>query len=279
MSRFDAHKRVVVSDSFDKARSCTSCRRVVIIALVLVATVASLTDILVLKVLVPISAGGVVATRIRGWSIRNWRCLVIVALLSSGIGDIFMSNLATGGLPFFFAGVLIYLAAHLAYTVSALLRGRFRWSVFLAAAAVVGTIVFGVLLPAIENAIVAAVVFAYAVVSAVSLGAAAGIQTTAAGGDERFVNNKRPVGDEPSLDAERSVGARTNRGPTGQRRYSVVASRRRVTVAITLIIVSDVLVSRRLFLDNTVLNALILPTYFAAHLVFAWDALVTSTSA
>lgn len=195
------------------------------------AVVAVATDILVVKMAVPLM-GAVVITagplRASG-IVRFWRWWLVVALVASAAGDIFLSNLDDGGDRFFLIGTSFYVVAHLGYVVAMRLRGRFHRASLIVGGAVVGAVAFDGMVPQIDSPAVAALVVVYTIISAVSLSAAVG------------------VGD-------------------------CHGSRLRVSVAVLCIIVSDIAIGYRLFLGNPFLDPIILPTYFAAHILFTHDA-------
>ena len=140
-----------------------------------IATAAWLTDFILLKMAVPVSAAIIVAATRCDSRFPPWRVWLTAALLCSAAGDFFLSTRA-GRVGMFIAGVVWYLVAHGAYAAALWSRGRPNLPVFLAAGMVVGGFVVWRLIPAIDENVVLITVAAYAGASVLSLAAAWGVR-------------------------------------------------------------------------------------------------------
>lgn len=198
------------------------------------AVVAVGTDVLAIKMAVPLVGATLIAVRPAAAEVSRSRWWLVFALVVSAAGDVFLSNLDAGGDRFFVVGTFLYVFAHFGYIYAMRLRGRFHFVSLIVAGAVIGAIGIGGMVPYIESAMIAFLVTFYTVISAVAMAAAVGVRV-------------------------------------------LPGSRFRVGAAVLCIIVSDIAIGYRLFLDNPVLNPVILPTYFAAHLLFVYDLRVVST--
>lgn len=230
-----------VTSRAERSAGSHSSRSVWLVVLLAVPLIAALRALSVNsipnKVLVPVSAAVVVAVSLRGAVAWRWRIWLINALLFSGAGDIFLST-DDRDPELFLMGTTLYLFAHVAYAVMALIRGRIQWAVLAVSATLLCGYVGALLLPGITIPVIGVAMVVYALASAVSLAGAAGV-------------------DRKTL-------------PAG-----AAWSRIRLCCAILLIIFSDFLIAENLFRDNPTWNALISPTYYGAHLLFTLDALRT----
>jgi uncharacterized membrane protein YhhN len=102
--------------------------------------------------------------------------MVMAAFLFSIGGDWFLSN-KKGDTGMFIAGILLFLFAHAGYLAYALMNGRIHRTVNLAVLAAYLVFFFTVLYPSIDDKVLMLSALVYLLISCVSLGAAAGLQT------------------------------------------------------------------------------------------------------
>lgn len=102
--------------------------------------------------------------------------LILVAFLLSIGGDWFLSH-RHGEIFRFISGIALFFLAHTGYLLYALQRGTLHYRILGVVLLVYLVFFFGWLSPAIDHFALTTAVFLYLVISCVSLGAAAGIET------------------------------------------------------------------------------------------------------
>jgi len=103
--------------------------------------------------------------------------MVIAAFMFSIGGDWFLSNKKEDA-GMFIAGIILFFFAHAGYLLYALMNGRIHKTVTLTVLAAYLVFFFFVLYPSIDNKALMFASLVYLLISCVSLGAAAGLQTT-----------------------------------------------------------------------------------------------------
>lgn len=151
------------------------------------------------------------------------------ALALSFCGDYVLGHWG-GSFEGFVAGVGLFLLAHLGYAAFCLALGRFHWRVAAVLLAVFGTYYVVLLHPAIGDAVTSAAVFAYIVVSCLSMAAAAGL------GRGRILP-----------------------------RWTCIL----FMAGIASLLFSDLLIAQKRFLHDGTLYMLMMPTYFASQILVA----------
>ncbi len=149
---------------------------ILVMAQVICATVATITDVFVFKIGVA-TLGSIIL--LIAYSKKLTRVfdiwVVILAFVCSIIGDYFLS-LMNGDTAMFMIGIALYLMAHIGYLIFSLLNGKIRWrsTIFITLAFL--SFFYFTLFPKITDKTLVLTVLFYLIVSCVSLGASLGIK-------------------------------------------------------------------------------------------------------
>lgn len=193
---------------------------------------------------------------------------VAVAFAFSFAGDYVLGHWG-GCFEGFVVGVGLFLLAHLGYVAYSLCRGRVVWWLLALLVIVFGTYYILLLRPAISDGVTSIAVFAYILVSCLSMASAAGIQPSL---------TSRPHGVTPtsrtstisSTSCSSTISSTSHFNAlshTPRFLFTVLNSRFLFIAGVASLLFSDLLIAQKRFVGDGTLYALMMPTYFASQLL------------